>query len=73
MQNTPIIQLDKMKLAQIKANKVIAFFDEEDELPDNSHFVNVDDKPEVQIGWSYINGQFSSQTMQSRATAQRAD
>ncbi len=47
------------KLAQIKNNRVVAFFDEEDELPDNSHFVNVDEQPEVEIGWSYEQGTFS--------------
>lgn len=46
------------KLAQIKNNQVIAFFDEDDELPDNSHFINVDDFPEVKIGWRYVNGEF---------------
>lgn len=52
-----------MKLAQIKQNKVVAFFDEDDELPDNSHFVNVDDKPQVEIGWSYVEGEFSGETV----------
>jgi hypothetical protein len=52
-----------MKLAQIKQNKVVAFFNEDDELPDSSHFVNVDNKPEVQIGWSYIGGEFSGETL----------
>jgi hypothetical protein len=52
-----------MKLAQIKQNKVVAFFDEDDELPDSSHFVNVDDNPEVEIGWSYIGGEFSGETL----------
>lgn len=47
------------KLAQIKSNRVVAFFDEEDELPDNSHFVNVDEQPEIEIGWSYEQGIFS--------------
>jgi hypothetical protein len=48
------------KLAQIKSSQVVAFFDDEaDELPDNSHFVNVDEFPEVEIGWRYDNGSFS--------------
>jgi hypothetical protein len=47
------------KLAQIKNSQVVAFFDEDDELPDNSHFVNVDEQPEVEIGWSYEQGIFS--------------
>jgi len=58
-----IIQKDKMKLAQIQNNKVIAFFDGDDFLPDNSFFVNVDDEPEVQIGWSYVGGEFSGETV----------
>ncbi len=47
-----------MKLAQIRQNKVVAFFDDEDELPDSSHFVNVEDKPEVEIGYNYKDGEF---------------
>lgn len=46
------------KLAQIKNNQVVAFFDEDDQLPDNSHFVNVDEHPHVEIGWRY-DGEFS--------------
>lgn len=47
------------KLAQIVNNKVVAFYDDEtDFLPDNSHFINVDDYPEVEIGWNY-DGTFS--------------
>lgn len=42
------------KLALIVKSKVAAFYDDEiDELPDNSHFVNVDDYPEVELGWNY--------------------
>ena len=53
-----------MKLAQIKNNKVVAFFDDEvDELPDNSHFVNVDEMPNVVIGSSYKNGLFTNESM----------
>ena len=48
-----------MKLAQIKNNKVVAFFDDEDELPDSSHFVNVDNLPEVKIGDKYKDGEFN--------------
>lgn len=48
-----------MKLAQIKNKQVVAFFDDEDELPDNSHFVNVDDLPEVKIGDKYEDGEFN--------------
>ena len=49
-----------MKLAQIKKNKVVAFFDDEvDELPDNSHFINVDDLPSVKIGDEYKDGTFN--------------
>lgn len=52
-----------MKLAQIKNNKVVAFFDDEDELPDSSHFVNVDEMPNVVIGSSYKNGLFTNESM----------
>ena len=48
-----------MKLAQIKDNWVVAFFDEEDELPDNSHFVSLEDNSSVEIGWVYDKGIFS--------------
>lgn len=47
------------KLAQIVKNKVVAFYGEDDFLPDNSHFINVDDYPQVEIGWRY-DGEFSS-------------
>lgn len=53
-----------MKLAQIKKNKVVAFYDDEiDDLPDNSHFVNVDALPQVELGDTYKNGKFSSETL----------
>lgn len=48
------------KLALIVQNKVEAFYDDEvDELPDNSHFVNVDEYPQVELGWNY-NGNFTA-------------
>lgn len=56
-----------MKLAQIKNNKVVAFFDDEDELPDSSHFVNVDDLPEVKVGDKYKDGKFEARKNEALA------
>jgi hypothetical protein len=49
------------KLAQIVDSKVVAFWDDEDELPDSSHFVSVESNPEVKIGWTYQNGTFAKE------------
>ena len=45
-------------LAQIQNNKVIAIYGEEDDLPDNSHFVNCTDIEGIEVGWGYVDGIF---------------
>lgn len=48
-----------MKLARIIKNKVSEIMDGDIEnLPDNSHFINIDNHPEIEIGWNY-DGEFS--------------